>query len=150
MGIRLFVRFSPVYAKILGSLGYYYNIDKAAEQGKTFDRQPMKIRHELESEKRISEHENQYRKYFEVQTTPVRGTKVIVKEEAVRQAKHYFGYLALITNKTMNAVTALQLYHNKDLVETAFGDHQERLNLRRTLVSSEQSHDGKLVVELVA
>ncbi|HSV30625.1 MAG TPA: IS1634 family transposase [Atribacteraceae bacterium] len=131
-------------------LHYYYNIDKAAEKEKAFDRQLMELRHELESERRIPEHENQYRKYFEVQTTPIRGTKVIIKEEAVRQAKRYFGYFVLITNETMNAVTALELYRNKDLVEKAFGNLKERLNLRRTLVSSEQSLDGKLFVEFVA
>jgi len=43
-------------------LHYYYNIEKVAEREKTFDRHLMKLRHELESEKRISEHENQYRK----------------------------------------------------------------------------------------
>jgi len=131
-------------------LHYYYNIDKAAEKEKDFDRQLMELRHELESEKRIPEHENQYRKYFEVQTTPKRGTRAVVKEEAVRQAKHYFGYFVLITNETMEAVAALLLYRNKDLVEKAFGNLKERLNLRRTLVSSEQSLDGKLFVEFVA
>ncbi len=46
--------------------------------------------------------------------------------------------------------TALEIYRNKDLVEQAFGNLKERLNLRRTLVSSEQSLDGKLFVEFVA
>ena len=36
------------------------------------------------------------------------------------------------------------------MVEKAFGNLKERLNLRRTLVSSEQSLDGKLFVEFVA
>lgn len=50
----------------------------------------------------------------------------------------------------MNSITALELYHNKDVVEKAFGNLKERLNLRRTLVSSDQSLDGKLFVEFVA
>ena len=50
----------------------------------------------------------------------------------------------------MSAITALEIYRNKDLVEKAFGDLKERLNMRRTLVSSEQSLDGKLFVEFVA
>jgi transposase len=36
------------------------------------------------------------------------------------------------------------------VVEKAFGNLKERLNMRRTLVSSEQSHDGKIFVEFVA
>ena len=39
---------------------------------------------------------------------------------------------------------------NKDVVEKAFGNLKERLNMRRTLVSSEQSLDGKLFVEFIA
>jgi len=59
-------------------------------------------------------------------------------------------FFALITNKTMDAVTALDLYRNKDVVEKAFGNLKERLNMRRALVSSEQSLEGKLFVQFVA
>lgn len=50
----------------------------------------------------------------------------------------------------MDAITALEIYRNKDLVEKGFGNLKERLNLRRTLVSSENSLRGKLFVEFVA
>ena len=110
----------------------------------------MDLRRELESGKRVSEHENQYNKYFEIKNTPKRGTKAIIKEEAVLQAKKHFGFFVLLTNETMDAATALEIYRNKDLVEKAFGNLKERLNMRRALVSSEQSLDGKLFVEFVA
>jgi len=121
-----------------------------AVKEKAFDKKLMAFKHELESGNRIPEHENQYWKYFEVKTMPKQGTKVYVKEEAVLQAKKYFGFFCLLTNETMDAVTALETYRNKDLVEKAFGNLKERLNLRRTFVSSEQSLDGKLFVEFVA
>jgi len=129
---------------------YYYNIEKAAEEEKAFDRNLMDLRRELESGKRVPEHENQYNKYFEIKNTPKRGTKAIIKEEAVLQAKKHFGFFVLLTNETMDAATALEIYRNKDLVEKAFGNLKERLNMRRALVSSEQSLDGKLFVEFVA
>ncbi len=129
---------------------YYYNIDKAAEDEKAFDRKLIRLRHELESGKRIPEHESFYKKYFEMKSTPKRGTKVTIKEEAVVGAKRYYGFFALMTNETMDAITALELYRNKDVVEKAFGNLKERLNMRRTLVSSEQSLDGKIFVEFVA
>ena len=68
----------------------------------------------------------------------------------VAKAKRYFGFFALVSNETMGAITALELYRNKDLVEKAFGNLKERLNMRRTLVSSEHSLEGKLFVEFVA
>lgn len=46
--------------------------------------------------------------------------------------------------------TALHLYWMKDVVEKAFGNLKERLNMRRLLVSSEKGLDGKIFVEFVA
>lgn len=129
---------------------YYFNIDKAAEEEKIFDRKLMRLRQELESGNPVPLHEREYEKYFDVKTTPKRGTKAAVKEDAVLQAKKYFGFFALMTNETMDAQTALETYRNKDLVEKAFGNLKERLNLRRTLVSSENSLEGKLFVQFVA
>src|SRR5659263_603210 len=129
---------------------YYYNIDKAAEDEKAFDRRLFALKQELESGKRIPEHEKLYQKYFTIKTTPRRGTQVTVREENVSKAKRYYGFFALITIETMDAVTALELYRNKDVVEKAFGNLKERLNMRRALVSSEQSLEGKLFVQFVA
>lgn len=129
---------------------YYYNIDKAAEDEKTFDKKLIKLRRELEAEKRVPEHEKLYNKYFEIKTTPKRGAKATVKQETVLQVKRYYGYFVLISNETMDALTALEIYRNKDVVEKAFGNLKERLNMRRTLVSSEQSLNGKLFTEFIA
>lgn len=50
----------------------------------------------------------------------------------------------------MSAISALNLYRNKDLIEKSFGNLKERLNFRRALVSSEQSLNGKLFVQFIA
>ena len=129
---------------------YYYNIEKASKNEKAFDCRLFALKQELESGKRIPEHEKLYQKYFTIKTMPRRGTQVTVREENVRKAKRYYGFFALVTNETMDAVTALELYRNKDVVEKAFGNLKERLNMRRALVSSEQSLEGKLFVQFVA
>lgn len=64
--------------------------------------------------------------------------------------RRYLGYFALITNETMDAFTALHLYRMKDVVEKAFGNIKERLNMRRLLVSSEKGLDGKIFTEFVS
>jgi len=128
----------------------YYNIDRSAEDQKNFDRKLMTLKNELASGKHNSEHENLYKKYFTVKTTKVRGVKISVNEDAVKKAKRYHGFFALLSNEKMDSITALALYRNKDLVEKAFGNLKERLSMRRTLVSSEQSLSGKLFVEFVA
>jgi len=129
---------------------YYYNIEKAAEDEKRFDRRLIELREEILENRQLPKHEKLYAKYFTIKQTPKRGIRVTIKDEAIQKAKRYFGFFALISNETMDAITALEIYRNKDVVEKAFGNLKERLNMRRMLVSSEQSLDGKLFVEFVA
>lgn len=110
----------------------------------------MAMRKEILNGKRVPEHERFYKKYFQINETPVHGMQVTVNEDVVKQTKRYYGYFALLSNKKMDAMTALQLYRDKDLIEKAFGNIENRLNLRRLLVSSEKSLDGKLFVSFVA
>lgn len=131
-------------------LHLYYNSEKALEDEKAFNRLLSTLQSELETDKTIAEHEKQYAKYFDVKKTPVRGTKAIAKLEVIAESKRYYGYFALLSNEVKEPIAALEIYRNKDVVEKAFGDLKERLNLRRTLVSSEQSLDGKLFVEFIA
>ena len=44
----------------------------------------------------------------------------------------------------------MEIYRNKDLVEKAFGNLKDRLNMRRTTVSSESALEGKLFVQFIA
>ena len=128
----------------------YFNAEKAAADRTLLEDKITALRHELLDGKRVPEHEAQYKKYFIEKETPVRGRSVTVDDEAVRKARSYYGYFALVSNAKMDAITALETYRNRDLVEKAFGNLKERLNLRRTLVSSETSLSGKLFVEFVA
>lgn len=102
------------------------------------------LRHELLEGKRVPEDESQYKKYFIEKNTQVRGYSFTVNEAAIRKARAYYGYFALVSNAKMDAITALETYRNRDLVEKAFGNLKEKLNLRRMLVSSEQNLSGKL------
>lgn len=131
-------------------LHVYFNSEKYADDEAAFDRKLLSMRQELKDGTRIPEHENFYKKYFRIRETPVRGIQVTVQDDAVRMAKRYYGFFTLLSNEKMDAMTALDLYRNKDLIEKSFGNIKERLNLRRLLVSSERSLDGKLFVAFVA
>jgi len=131
-------------------LHLYYSPERALEDEKSFNSSMAIWQEELESGQRHPDHEKRYAKYFEVKSTPVRGTKVIAKEEALAKAKRNYGYFTLLSNEIKDAVEALEIYRNKDLVEKAFDNLKERLNLRRVAVSSEQSLDGKLFVQFIA
>jgi transposase len=68
-----------------------------------------------------------------VSQTPVRGIKVTAIDEAIVEAKKNFGYFSLVSNDIRDAVQALEIYRNKDVVEKAFDNLKERLNLIRMM-----------------
>ena len=131
-------------------LHLYFNSEKALEAEKKLSRLLCLLQSELESGKLNQDHLKQYEKYFETRTTPVRGTKVFAKQEAINEAKKNYGYFAMISNEVKDPIEALEIYRNKDLVEKAFGNLKERLSFNRVAVSSELSLDGKLFVEFIA
>lgn len=131
-------------------LHLYFSPDRALEEEKALFARLAGWQEELESGRRHPDHEPQYARYFDVRSTPVRGTKVEVREEALAEAKRMYGYFALMSNEIRDPWEALAIYRNKDMVEKAFDNLKERLNMRRVGVSSEQSLDGKLFVQFVA
>lgn len=131
-------------------LHLYYSPDRALEDEKAFNSRLANLQEELENGQRHPDHEKLYTRYFDIKTTPVRGTKVTAKEEALAEAKQNYGYFALLSNDVKEPINALEIYRNKDTVEKAFENLKERLNMRRLTVSSEQSLDGKLFVQFIA
>ena len=128
----------------------YFNIMQMAEKQNKFDRELLDLRAELLTGKLQPNHENLYNKYFTVEKDSSNRVKVTINEEIVKQEKRFFGYFVILSAEKMDSISALELYRNKDIIEKAFGNLKDRLNLRRTLVSSESSLDGKLFVGYVA
>lgn len=131
-------------------LHIYYNSEKAIEKESNFNALLDQLEAELVSGKKKSEHEKQYAKYFKVHTTPVRGIQVTAKQEAIDKAEKDYGFFVLVSNEIKDPIRALEIYRNKDVVEKAFGNLKERLNLRRTSVSSDSALEGKLFVQFIA
>lgn len=129
---------------------YYYSIEKGADDEQAFDKRIASLHKELLENKLVESHKKAYERFFKVKTTPKRGRQVSIKEDVIKEARRYLGYFALISNEKMDAFTALHLYRMKDVVEKAFGNIKERLNMRRLLVSSEKGLDGKIFTEFIA
>lgn len=146
--IRMFNNYDKDKRRIY--IHYYYSIEKGADDEQAFDKRIAGLYRELFDDKLVESHKKTYEQFFEVKTTPKRGRKVTYKEDDIKEARRYLGYFALITNETMDAFTALHLYRMKDVVEKAFGNIKERLNMRRLLVSSEKGLDGKIFTEFVS
>ncbi len=116
-----------------------------------FHKKIEKYYKELTNNNLVEEHKKDYNKFFEITKSNEGEIKeILYNEEEIKKAKGCFGYFCLVTNQEMEAFTALHLYRMKDVVEKGFGNLKERLNMRRLLVSSDRSLDGKLFVAFVA
>ena len=79
-----------------------------------------------------------------------RSFSVTYRQDKIDQAHERYGFFVLLSNEVKDPITALKLYRMRDIAEKAFWNYKDRLNLRRTLTSSESSLEGKLFVEFVA
>jgi len=131
-------------------LHIYFNEAKAVEDKISFNSMLDFLEEELLSGKHNPEHEKQYTKYYDIQTTPVRGMHLTPKQTAIDEAEKNYGYFALISNCIKDPFETLEIYRSKDLIEKAFGNLKERLNMRRTAVSSDVNLEGKLFVQFIA
>jgi hypothetical protein len=118
-------------------LHLYYNVQRATDDKIAFNKLLDRLEEELLSGKSNPEHEKLYMKYYEVKETPIRGVSLIPKQEAMDAAEKNYGYFSLISNGVKDPLDALEIYRSKDMIEKAFGNLKERLNMRRTSVSSE-------------
>jgi transposase len=128
----------------------HFNPEKALEENRKFERNLSKYSNELKSGKMIDSHSKFYGKYFDVKTTKKECVTVTPKQEAIDEARRNFGFFAEISNEKMPADTALGIYRTRNVVERAYFNIKDRLNVRRLLVSSEESLEGKLFVEFIA
>jgi transposase len=131
-------------------LHLYFDPIKALEDERAFTKLISRLFIELETGNRENANEELYAKYFDIKTTPIRGQKIIPKEQAIAAAKKDFGYFALLSNTRLTPEFALDTYRNKDVAEKAFDNVKDRLDMRRLNVSSDLSLDGKLFVMFVA
>ena len=128
----------------------YYNDQLATDEKLRFNKTLDSLEDEIVSGKRNEDHEKSYAKYYDVTETPVRGVRIAPKQPAIDAARKNFGFFVLLSNGVKDPVEALKIYRAKDMIEKAFNDLKDRLNMRRTSVSSEENLEGKLFLQFVA
>jgi len=128
----------------------YYNDQLATDDKMRFTKMLDALEEEIISGKRKVDHEKSYTKYFDVKETPVRGARIKPKQTAINAARKNFGFFVLLSNDVKDPVEALKIYRTKDMIEKAFNDLKDQLNMRRMSVSSEENLGGKLFPQLIA
>ena len=125
----------------------YYNDQLATDEKLRFNKTLDVLEEELRTGKRKESHEKSYAKYFDVAETLVSGIRITPKQVAIDTARKNFGFFVLLSNCIKEPVEALRIYRTKDMIEKAFNDLKDRLNMRRTSVSSEENMEGKLFLQ---
>lgn len=129
----------------------YYNSHAAADAFDKFTQELLAYKEELEKEKLLKEHEEYYKRYFVVKETPKRGRKILYNHEAIqKQRNRYSGFFVLLSNATKDAMEALQIYRNKDVVENCFDDLKNQTDMKRLRVHKSSTMDGRIFVQFLA
>ncbi|MBO7205493.1 MAG: hypothetical protein J6V08_03645, partial [Candidatus Methanomethylophilaceae archaeon] len=103
---------------------------------------------ELDSNVRVREHESFYRKYFNVTETNY-GKIVVENGEAIMSYNDVAGFFVLISNTVKSPVAALNLYHQKDMVEKEFENlrnERDRVDLK---LYSDTAYRGRLFLQFI-
>jgi transposase len=129
----------------------FYNASAATSDYESFLDKMSQWEEELKRDKLLEEHQKYYDKYFYVKETPKRGKKIFYNQQAIEDyKKNAAGYLVLLTNDIKDPVEALKTYHNKDVVEKAFDNLKNCLDLKRLRVHQQESMKGRLFIQFIA
>jgi transposase len=128
----------------------YYNGQRAEEEKQSFLKDLADLKTCLQEGNCSPSRQETAEMFFHCKVSPKRGWKVTSNEAAIQEHMKSFGYFVLLSNEIKNPSLALSIYRNKDLIEKSFGNLKNRLNMKRALVSSSESLDGKLFVQFVA
>lgn len=100
---RIWMVFWPAYsiiqsARSLVYLHLYFDDQKAVDDKTVFNALLDTLEEEIMSNRRTPEHETLYQKYYDISTTPVRGTVIVPKQEAISTVEKDYGYFVLLSN----------------------------------------------------
>jgi transposase len=129
----------------------YYNGLRAEEEKLRFNKKLGMTEIAMKNKEQLTKTQKSLcQKYFIVKETPKRGIQIQYKEEEIKKRMDQFGYFVLLSNDMKDSGEAIEIYRRKDVVEKAFDNLKERLNMKRTGVNSDQALGGKFFLQFVA
>jgi transposase len=132
-------------------LQLYFNNHQAADAHDGFIDELLTYREELESSKRIAEHEDAYQQYFIMKETPKRGLQVKYNDEAIAAHRNqYSGFSAILSNDIKDPVETLLVYRDKDVVEKCFDNLKNTLDMKRLRMHTSKAMDSRIFLQFMA
>ncbi|MDR1380821.1 MAG: IS1634 family transposase [Tannerella sp.] len=128
----------------------YYNDQHATDDKIRFNKRLDEMEGDICKGNMKYEREKECLKYYEIKNTSARGISFMPKQEVIDKVRRNFGFFVLLSNGVKDPIEAIRIYRAKDMVEKAFNDLKDRLNMRRTSVSSEENLEGKLFIQFLS
>ena len=129
----------------------YYNGSRGEDEKARFSKSLAVTEAALKSKEKLTESQASLcEKYLLVKVTPKRGVTVQYREDAIKRHMDQLGYFVLLSNEIKDPIEALNVYRRKDMVEKAFDNLKERLDMKRTAVHSDQALAGKFFLQFLA
>jgi len=132
-------------------LHVYYNARQAADEFDRFTRELLQYKTELESGRKVEDHEESYARFLTVRETPKRGLRVSFNDaEIQKHRKRYAGFFCLLSSAVKDPMEALRIYRAKDAVENSFDDLKNQLDMRRLRIHTSAAMDSRLFLQFLA
>lgn len=132
-------------------LHVYYNARQAADEFDRFTRELLQYKQELESGRKVADHEESYARFLTVRETPKRGIRVTFNDaEIQKHRKRYAGFFCLLTSAFKDPMEALRIYRAKDAVENSFDDLKNHLDMKRLRVHTAAAMDSRIFLQFLA
>jgi transposase len=106
---------------------------------------------ELSGKQYLQKHEVRlYSPYFKLLINDDRTFTYNVDHEKIDKRMSYCGFYCLLTNVNLSCLEAYDIYHRKDLIEKAFDDLKNFLDMSRFHTHSTETTEGKLFVAFIS
>ena len=131
----------------------YYSPDNEAKKELTFRKDLMELKAQIEEGKNefTKSAQKKIDTYLTCSRKGRRGQlKVGFNDEAIIDAKKYFGYFALVSNQAMNTFTALENYRLREKIEELFAVQKGRLDGARPRTWYPDNLRGRQFTQFVA
>jgi transposase len=128
----------------------YYNRNKETTEYNNFNKKLIKIQDKITNKETLTEKEKIiFHKFFEIYNTQSK-IKVKFNEKLIQEHTKYLGYFVLLSNKIKDSSIVLTYYRQRDVVEKAFDNLKDKLEMKRTLVHSDMAFNGKCFINFLA
>jgi transposase len=129
---------------------YYDALKKERDVARLMD-MLKKCQDDLEEGSLLKSREHYYERYFEIQETPVRGRKVILREDEVdAYINGYSGYWLLLSSHEKDGPKALSHYRMRNNIELHFDDLKNTLDCDRIRVHSADVMQGRIFINFLS